>query len=133
MKYETKDNGEHKAFSTWMMRDTNKGKPRFELLYPLCVPYKEQMLTRFAELLARWAEKYSERNREKAETKEELNRFKESAARHFNQRLCWENDEDHASAVRFNMMWAEMVKWKLNIRFQEEMRVAMIDAACNSN
>jgi len=113
--YITKDNGEHKQFSTWMMRDTNEGKPRFDLLHPLCLPYEEQMLTRFAQLLWRGAQKYSERNREKAETQEELNRFKESASRHFEQRLCGEDDEDHGSATRFNIMWAEMVKYKLSI------------------
>jgi hypothetical protein len=113
MNFITKDNWKHKEFSTGMLRDTNEWKARFDLLHPLWIPYKEQMLTRFAELLARWAIKYKERNWEVAETEEELNRFKESAARHFEQRLCWENDEDHASAVWFNIMGAEMVKYKL--------------------
>jgi hypothetical protein len=115
-KYVTKDNWKHKEFSTGMLRDTNENKPRFDLLHPLWIPYQEQMLTRFAELLGRWAIKYAERNREKAETIEELNRFKESASRHFEQRLTWEQDEDHASAVWFNIMGAEMVKYKLLIK-----------------
>lgn len=113
MNFITKDNGKHKEFSTWMLRDTNEWKPRFDLLHPLSIPYEEQMLTRFAKLLARWAIKYKERNWEVANTKEELDRFKESASRHFEQWLCWETDEDHASAVWFNIMWAEMVKYKM--------------------
>lgn len=113
MNFITKDNWKHKQFSTWMLRDTNEGKARFDLLLPLGIPYQEQMMTRFANLLARWAIKYKERNWEVAETQEELNRFKESAARHFNQRICWEIDEDHAAAVWFNIMGAEMVKYKI--------------------
>lgn len=96
-----------------MMRDTNKWKARFDLLHILNMPYKDQPLTRFAELLARWAEKYAERNREKANSLDEFNRFIESANRHFEQRICWERDEDHMAATWFNMMWAEMVMFKL--------------------
>lgn len=113
-KYETKDSWKHKEFSTGMMRDTSEQKPRFDLLHPIGLPYEEQMLTRFANLLGRWAIKYAERNREKAETVEELNRFKESASRHFEQWLCWEQDEDHWAAVWFNIMGAEYVKFRLS-------------------
>lgn len=111
----TKDSGDHKEFSTWMMRDTNKWKPRFDLVHPLCIPYKEQWFTRLAMLLGRWAEKYTARNREKAHTQEELDRFMESAQRHFHQRYFWEDDEDHFAAVIFNMIGAEMVKYKMGV------------------
>lgn len=109
-----------------MKRDVWWDKPRFDLLYPLCVPYEEQMMTRFANLLARWAKKYSERNREVAETIEELNRFKESAMRHMIQRLCWEEDEDHSCWVRFNLMGAEMVKYKLKKKDMQEHKSTLL-------
>jgi hypothetical protein len=112
----TKDNWVRKEFDTGMVRDTNEGKARFDLLIPNDVPYQYQLLTRFANLLARWAEKYTERNWEKAETREEYNRFKESAFRHFMQRYCWELDEDHAAAVLFNIMWADTVSYKIMIQ-----------------
>jgi hypothetical protein len=43
----------------------------------------------------------------------EYERFQESAARHFEQWLEGENDEDHAAAVFFNINGAEYVKAKL--------------------
>ena len=113
MNYQTKDSGKRKEFSSGMARDAESGKPRFELLVLNDTPYEEQMLTRFAALLSRGAEKYEERNFEKAETQEELNRFKESAFRHFMQWISNEDDEDHAAATWFNIMGAEMVKYKM--------------------
>lgn len=95
-----------KVFSTGMQRDTSKEKARYDLL-PLF------MLKRWAELMDRGAKKYNERNWEKAETEEELARFKESAFRHFIQWFSGEEDEDHGAAVMFNISGAEMVKNKL--------------------
>lgn len=106
MNHITKDSGKRQQYSTGMQRDTNENKARYDLVY---IP----MLTRWAELMARGAEKYSERNWEKAETQEEMNRFKESAFRHFIQWFNNEEDEDHGSAVFFNISGAEMVKQKL--------------------
>lgn len=97
-----------------MQRDTQEGKARFEFLLPKRVPYKEQLITRWAELMSRGAEKYSDRNWEQATGQEELERFKASALRHMIQWQCDENDEDHAAAVMFNLMGAEYVKWKMN-------------------
>lgn len=109
----TKDSGKRAEFSSGMQRDTNEGKARFELLMPLEIPYDQQILTRFAELMGRGAEKYSKRNWEQANSQDELDRFKESGFRHFMQWISGETDEDHAVAVMFNIMGAEMVKWKL--------------------
>lgn len=120
MTYTTKDNWKHKQFSTGMMRDTNEWKARFDLCLPLEIPYEEQLLTRFAQLMGRWAVKYTERNREKAWTLEEFNRFKESAIRHFMQWFNGEKDEDHAAAVLFNIMWAEYVLFKLSLLWQKK-------------
>lgn len=54
----TKDSGKRTEFASGMVRDIDEGKPRFDLIRPLGVPYKAQMLTRFAELMARGAKKY---------------------------------------------------------------------------
>jgi hypothetical protein len=111
---ETKDSGEQVKFSTGMVRDVSRDKPRFDLIMPKDIPYKEQVLTRWAELMQRGAVHYSARNWEKAATQEELDRFQESALRHMMQWLNNETDEDHAVAVMFNLTGAEMIKSKLN-------------------
>jgi hypothetical protein len=111
--WETKDSGQRDQYSTGMVRDTEAGKPRFDLLFPLDIPFESQMLTRFAGLMARGAEKYDERNWELAATEKELARYKSSASRHLIQWLSGEVDEDHAAAVMFNLMAAETVKYKL--------------------
>lgn len=114
-----KDSWERKEFTTWMVRDTNQWKARFDLCMALGIPYDEQLLTRFAIHMGKWASKYADRNREKAETQEELNRFRESWIRHFMQWFNWLDDEDHAAAVLFNIMWAEYVKYKLGAKTEK--------------
>ena len=90
-----------------MHRDTQQGKPNFWLCY-------QPMLKRWAELMTRGADKYGDRNWELAESKEELERFKASAFRHFYQWINEENpEEDHAAAVFFNISAVEMLKEKL--------------------
>ncbi len=106
MNFETKDSGERQEFSTGMVRDTSTNKARYDLLD---VP----MLTRWAELMARGAVKYGANNWRKAATQEEMDRFKESAFRHFMQWFQGQTDEDHAAAVYFNIAGAEMVKNKI--------------------
>jgi len=108
----TKDSGKREEFESGMQRDTQEGKARFDLLFPLDVPYEHQFMTRVAQLLARGAEKYDERNWELAEGPAEYSRFRASAARHFAQWLAGEEDEDHAAAVVFNLLGAETVGWK---------------------
>jgi len=109
----TKDSGEREHYSTGMVRDTEAGKPRFDLCRPKGIPYTAQMLTRFAALMARGAQKYGERNWEKARTQDELDRYHSSAERHLHQWLAGETDEDHAAAVLFNITAAETVKHRL--------------------
>lgn len=107
MKWETKDSGIRQEFTSGMLRDTQEGKPRYDLI-------PEPMLTRWAELMARGAEKYGERNWEKANSEEELARFVASAFRHF---VAWwrgDDDEDHGVAVFYNISAAEYVKGRLN-------------------
>jgi hypothetical protein len=117
--FETKDSGHRSEYKSGMVRDTQDGKPRFNLMYPLDVPYSEQMLTRLAELLERGMDKYGWRNWEKADSEEELIRFKESAHRHFIQWLTGEDDEDHAAAALFNILAAETVKYKRKVLAQK--------------
>lgn len=108
--YETKDSGERVHFSTGMRRDVDTDKPRFDLVTPLALDYEDQLLTRWARLMARGAHKYGDRNWEKARTWQEWARFRSSAFRHFMQWFFGETDEDHAVAVMFNITGAEYVK-----------------------
>jgi hypothetical protein len=111
--FTTKDSGRREKFDSGMQRDTEEGKARFDLLVPKDVPYRAQLLTRFAELMERGARKYDARNWELATGQEELDRAKSSAFRHFMQWLCGETDEDHAAAVAFNLLVAETIKYKM--------------------
>lgn len=112
MLYETKDSGARQDYASGMRRDTQEGKPDFSLLYT-DLPYEQQMLTRWAGLMTRGAEKYGRRNWQLANSQEELERFRASAARHFAQWITGETDEDHAAAVLFNVNCAEYVKYRL--------------------
>lgn len=112
--YVTKDSGERAQFESGMQRDTEAGKPRFDLMIPLDVPYEEQFFTRVAALLGRGAVKYNDRNWEKANSEAELARMKSSAYRHFMQWLCGETDEDHAAATVFNLLAYETIRYKID-------------------
>lgn len=105
----TKDSGEREKFSTGMVRDTQKDKPRYDLI-------DRPFLRRWAELMARGAEKYGENNWRKAATEEELTRFQSSATRHLFQWLEGDTSEDHATAIAFNVAGAEMVKEKMRVK-----------------
>jgi hypothetical protein len=113
----TKDSGKREEYASGMVRDTNENKPRYDLLIPSDVPYDQTLLHRWALLLHRGSLKYSARNWEKARGPEEMARFKESAFRHFMQWYCGELDEDHASAVLFNVNGFETTKWRLENGF----------------
>lgn len=115
--FETKDSGVRQPYMSGMVRDTQAGKARFDLMRPKGIPYEEQFFTRVAMLLARGGVKYGFRNWEKANSWEEVDRFEGSAERHMQQYLAGENDEDHAAAVVFNLLAAESTRWK--IRFNK--------------
>lgn len=108
-----KDSGQRQEYDSGMVRDLQDGKARFDLLMPLGVPYSEQFLTRWAVHMAKGAEKYGDRNFEKADSEEEVARFRSSAFRHFMQWLSGLRDEDHAAAVAYNIMAAEMTMQKI--------------------
>lgn len=91
-----KDSGKREEYSSGMVRDTQDGKPRYDLVY---LP----LLKDWANLMAGGAIKYGENNWLHANSIEELNRFKASAFRHFIQFLSGEEDELHHASVLFNI------------------------------
>lgn len=105
--YEVKDSGQRQEFSSGMVRDTNQGKTVWALIFD------GPMLRRYAEHLTKGAVKYTKRNWMKANSAEEMERFRESAANHFAKWMAGEQDEDHAAAVIFNLNGYEYVKEKL--------------------
>lgn len=105
-KFITKDSGNRQEYKSGMVRDVQDGKPDYTLCH---LP----MLTRWAELMTRGAVKYGRENWQKANSEEELTRFKASALRHMMQWLSGDVEEDHAAAVFFNIAAAEYVKGKL--------------------
>lgn len=111
--YVTLDSGVRAAYDSGMVRDSQDGKARFDLLRPKGVPYSAQFMTRVADLMTRGALKYGFRNWEAANSQEELDRFEGSAERHMMQWLAGETDEDHAAAVVFNLIAAETTRWKI--------------------
>lgn len=112
MRYITKDSGKRVKFKSGMNRDTTEGKPRYDLI--IGETQKDNLITRWAELMARGAEKYGERNWEKANSIEELNRFKASAWRHFVSAMQGDEEEDHYSATCFNLNAIIYLHEKLN-------------------
>src|SRR3990167_5741148 len=91
---EVKDSGERQKFSTGAVRDTQKGKGRFDLLPP-------RALKRIAKHFENGAIKYGDRNWEKGMP---FTRYIDSSLRHLFAILEGKNDEDHKSAVAWNML-----------------------------
>lgn len=105
-------------FETGMVRDTAAGKARFDLTIPDGVPLEETLWYRLAAHMAKGAEKYSARNWEQARTREEGDRFRESAFRHFMEWYCEVQDgEDKVAGILFNIMGAELVRWRIAEEF----------------
>lgn len=103
----TKDSGQRKEYASGMRRDLDDGKPRYDL-----IPLKP--LKRLAELYCRGAVKYGDDNWRRANSEEELQRFKGSFLRHAFQWLAGENDEDHAIAAVWNIFAYLTIEEKLN-------------------
>lgn len=110
--FQVKDSGKREEYESGMRRDTNDGKIRYDLTIPENM--KNPLIKRLAEHMTKGADKYGDRNWEKATGEAEIKRFRESAFRHFMQWYLGEVDEDHASAVVFNIQGAEYVKEKLD-------------------
>jgi hypothetical protein len=107
--YVTKDSGVREEYPTGMRRDTQEGKPRYDLI-------DASFKKRWAELMMRGAEKYGEDNWRLAETVEEWSRFRASGARHMEQHLAGDRDEDHAAAVAFNLAAEAYVESRLKAK-----------------
>lgn len=97
--FEIKDSGERAEFEGGMQRDTAEGKIDYTLI-------------RDGVMFERWAKhltiagntKYGKRNWLKGLANPEAEeRWRESAARHFEQWYNGDDDEDHAAAVFFNI------------------------------
>lgn len=104
MTFEVKDSGERMQFESGMVRDTDDSKINYSLVLD------GPMLKRWAVHLTKGAKKYAPRNWMLARGEAELNRFRESAVRHFIQWYNGDTDEDHGAAVIFNINGAEYVK-----------------------
>lgn len=107
--FTVKDSGERQEFNTGAQRDTQTGKPRFDLISPFA-------LRRVAMLYARGAEKYEERNWQKGM---EFSRFYASMFRHMMQFAEGDTQEDHLSSIVFNALAI--------IHFQETGRTELDD------
>lgn len=97
--YVTKDSGERRKYATGSVRDSRKGKGRFDLI-PL------EPLRRLAGLYERGAEKYEPNNWKRGQPL--MSSFFDSAFRHLADLQAGEPTEDHAAAVLWNVvgyMW----------------------------
>jgi len=88
------DSGKREQYGTGAVRDTDEGKPRYELI-PVAA------LRRVAQHYANGARKYSDRNWEKGIP---ISRCYAGALRHLYAFQEGEADEDHLSAVVFNVL-----------------------------
>lgn len=118
-KFVVKDSGKREEFESGMVRDTADDKTDFSL------PLNGPMFERWAAHLTKGAQKYPDTkpgspNWMLASGDAELVRFKKSAVRHFLQWYRGQTDEDHASAVFFNINGAEYVKGKLDQKDYKE-------------
>jgi hypothetical protein len=102
--FTVKDSGARESFDSGMVRDTEDGKADYTLIR------RGPMYKRWAEHMTAGAVKYGRHNWTNADSEAEFQRFQRSAARHFEQWLDGERDEDHAAAVMFNLNAAEFVR-----------------------
>jgi len=77
-KFITKDSGKRLNFKSGMVRNIDIDKPSLYYWIPQDIPYKEQVWTRLGHLATRGANKYGCRNMDKANSIEELERFRNS-------------------------------------------------------
>lgn len=108
--FQVKDSGKREEYKSGMVRDVTDGKVDYSLVFD------GPLIDRLALHLTKGAIKYSKRNWMKANGNEELERFKESAVRHFRQWLRGDRDEDHFSAVVFNLNAYEYLREKLDTK-----------------
>jgi hypothetical protein len=113
----TKNSGTKAHHSDGVVRDTDKGKPRFDLMFPKGVPFSEQLITRVAELYERGGQSYGYRNWENSSTEETLEHHEAALMRHVIRFLTGEEDgEDHAAAVVWNVNAVDLCRRKLALK-----------------
>lgn len=93
MESKLKDSGERREFETGSQRDTADGKGRFDLLSVVS-------LVMDAQHMEEGAKKYADRNWEKGQP---LSVYINSAFRHLTKLMLGLTDEDHASALVWNI------------------------------
>jgi hypothetical protein len=120
-KFVVKDSGQRQQFDSGMVRDVTEGKINYLLIR------SGPMFKRWAAHLTKGAKKYSEDNWLKAAGPAELKRFRESAARHFEQWLEGDRSEDHASAIMFNITGVEYVLEKIPARRSLDWAVGLFE------
>lgn len=86
--------GKKETSETGAMRNSRRGKGRFDLISPIA-------LARLAFKMEDGAEIYGDRNWEKGMP---LSRFADGAVRHIIQAVTGMKDEDHLAAAMFNIM-----------------------------
>jgi len=103
-----KDSGRRQHYQSGMVRDAADNKIDYSLVLD------GPMFLRWAEHLTKGAKKYTKRNWLLASGKDEYERFRESAVRHFVQWYYGLTDEDHAAAVFFNINAAEYLRGNID-------------------
>lgn len=115
--YFTKDSGTRAEHPDGVIRDTDEGKPRFDLLFPKGIPFNDQLITRTAELYERGGVKYGMRNWEKSDTPETLEHHEAALMRHVVRFLTGTNDgEDHAAAIVWNVNAVDLCRRKISLK-----------------
>ena len=89
-----KDSGKRENFRTGSVRDTAEGKPRYDLITPIGLYYLAMHYTN-------GAKKYGDRNWERGQP---LSRYIESIERHLQKLKVGLEEEDHASAIAWNIL-----------------------------
>lgn len=102
--YDLKDSGKRETFETGSRRDTNEGKPRYDLL---SLP----ALERVAEICRKGAQKYGAQNWRLGQP---VSRYYESGLRHLMQWAQGQNDEDHLAQAVWNLMAIMQVEYDVN-------------------
>jgi hypothetical protein len=93
--FTTKDSGERRTFESGAVRDSDEGKPRYDLI-------PAQAMHRVAKLYARGAKKYGENNWQKGMPSQQV---LASAMRHLEAYRRGDADnEDHLAAVVWNIL-----------------------------
>jgi hypothetical protein len=90
--YATKDTGKREKMTTGSQRDTQTGKPRYDLI-------PADSLKRLADLYARGAEKYDDNNWRKGQP---YSRVTASLLRHVYAFIDGDESEDHLAAIAWN-------------------------------